>query len=295
MMRILFIGSVISSEKLLRKTILLGGNVVGVLTKNSSKLNADFVDLSVLSNKYNIPTKLYQKSEEKDIINWVHQLKPDIIFCFGWSSLLSDKIIQIPPLGVVGFHPTKLPMNRGRHPIIWALALGLDVTASTFFFIDKGIDTGDILSQEEVVISYEDNAQTLYDKILLKAEAQLTNFLPLLQTNQFKKIKQDLNCSNLWRKRSKQDGQIDFRMHSRSIYNLVRALTKPYIGAHIHYKEKDYKVWKVSESNENIPHIEYGKILNITDSKIHVQCLNSSVIIEEHDLDELPEVGEYLL
>ena len=58
-------------------------------------------------------------------------------------------------MGVVGYHPAKLPQNRGRHPIIWSLALGLKHSASTFFFIQNGVDNGDIISQHPFEIKYD--------------------------------------------------------------------------------------------------------------------------------------------
>ena len=63
---------------------------------------------------------------------------------------MGNRILDLAPLGIIGFHPAALPRNRGRHPIVWALVLGLEETASTFFFMDKGADTGDILSQEKI-------------------------------------------------------------------------------------------------------------------------------------------------
>lgn len=66
------------------------------------------------------------------MMNFISSLNPDIIYCFGWSKLLSPEIFCLAPKGVIGFHPTKLPHNRGRHPIIWSLVLGLEETASTF-------------------------------------------------------------------------------------------------------------------------------------------------------------------
>ena len=88
-----------------------------------------------------------------------------MIFCFGWSSLLKERVLNIPPMGVIGYHPAKLPENRGRHPLIWAIALGLENSASTFFFMDKGADSGDILSQVDFNISYQDDAQSVYQKV----------------------------------------------------------------------------------------------------------------------------------
>ena len=83
-------------------------------------------------------------------------------------------------------------------------------------------------------------------------------------------------------------------MSSRAIYNLVRALTKPYVGAHLVYKEKEIKIWRVEEVELNLKNIEPGKILEVKDNKILVKCHDNAVRILEHEFDEIPKVGEYL-
>ena len=105
-----------------------------------------------MSRKNNIPVRYTPNINSEEVIGWISNLAPDVIFCFGWSGLLKKELLQIPPMGVIGYHPTALPKNRGRHPITWALNLGLKETASTFFFMDDGIDSGDILSQKKVLI-----------------------------------------------------------------------------------------------------------------------------------------------
>jgi methionyl-tRNA formyltransferase len=197
-------------------------------------------------------------------------------------------------MGVLGFHPTKLPQNRGRHPIIWSLALGLNETASSFFFMNEGADDGDILSQEVVTIEYHDNAKTLYQKIIDTALKQIEIFLPLLQNNTFTTIPQDNIKSNIWRKRSIKDGMIDFRMSSKSIYNLVRALTKPYVGAHIIYQNTNIPIWEVEEVVYNNANIEPGKILSINQETILVKTSDGAIRLLEHQFTNLPEIGDYL-
>lgn len=293
-MRIVFIGAVIFSEKILEKLIILNAEIVGVCTKESSNFNSDFVDLSKICILNGIPYKHIDNINSKDCIKWIQSLKPDIIFCFGWSSLIKDELLNLPKMGIVGYHPAKLPKNRGRHPLIWALALGLSKSASTFFFMDSGADSGDILSQVEFDISFDDDAQSLYDKIINIAVWQIENFLPKLINNNYQKIKQDESNSNYLRKRTKKDGEIDFRMNSIAIYNLVRALTKPYAGAHLVYKNEDVKVWKseiISCADKNI---EYGKIISSNNKAIEVKTNDGAIRILEHDFKKLPQVGEYL-
>lgn len=292
-MRIVFIGAVEFSKKMLLKLMALNADIAGVITKEESKLNADFVNLVPLCEKNKIPYRYVADLNQPDVIEWVKNVEPDIVFCFGWSSLIKKEFLSIAPRGVIGFHPAALPQNRGRHPIVWALALGLEKTASTFFFMDEGADSGDILSQKEIVIT-DDDARTLYEKVTDTALAQLTDFLPRLESNTYNRMPQDHSLSNYWRKRTERDGEIDFRMTSRAIYNLVRALTRPYIGAHVDYMGKPIKVWRAKEAGFGPKNIEYGKVLDVKNKEITVKCYDGAVVLVEHEFEKLPQIGEYL-
>jgi formyl transferase domain protein len=293
-MKILFIGAVEFSYKSLEKLIDLNAEIVGVCTKKVSNFNSDFADLTPLCNKANIPLRYVDNINSNESIDWIKSLKPDIIFCFGWSNLIKKELLNLPKMGIVGYHPALLPKNRGRHPIIWALALGLKASGSTFFFMTDGVDDGDILSQEEVEIFYEDDARSLYDKVLATALKQIEYFLPKLQNNSFQSFKQNNSLANAWRKRGKLDGKIDFRMTSGAIYNLVRALTRPYVGAHVEYNGKDVSVWKVKEVDFSRENIEHGKVLENDGRTIIVKTYDKAIKIIEHDFVELPKIGEYL-
>lgn len=293
-MKILFIGTVEFSYRALEKLIGLNAEIIGVCTKEMSDFNSDFADLTILCNKNSILIKYLEDINSAENLNWINNLSPDIIFCFGWSSLIKKELLSLASMGIVGYHPAALPQNRGRHPLIWALALGLKKSASTFFFMQEGADDGDILSQKEFEILYEDDAKSLYNKVINIALNQIEEFLPKLQNNSFQRAKQDHNLANTWRKRGKEDGKIDFRMTSNAIYNLVRALTKPYVGAHIEYKRQDISIWKVEEINFDKNNIEFGKVLKNNGKSITVKTYDSAIKIIEHDFKELPKVGEYL-
>jgi len=197
-------------------------------------------------------------------------------------------------MGVLGFHPSKLPQNRGRHPLIWALALGLKKSASTFFFMNESADSGEILSQKDFDILDTDDARILYDKVVNIAILQINEFLPKLKKKTYQTFKQNDEASNTWRKRVKTDGQIDFRMTSQAICNLVRALTKPYVGAHINYKDEEIIVWKVEIIENKQLNSESGKILDINEDKILVKTYDGAIKITHHEFKKLPNVGEYL-
>jgi len=293
-MKIIFIGSVYFSKVMLEKLIDLNANIVGVITKQNSDLNSDFVDLSTISTINNIPFLYSKNINNQETIYWIKKLKSDIIFCFGWSSLLKKDVLKICPMGVLGFHPALIPENRGRHPLIWAKILGLEKSGTTFFFMDEGADTGDILDQKEFKIFFHDDAASLYKKMIINSVDQLKTFLPKLISNNYPKIKQS-NPGNTWRKRSQIDGLIDFRMTSESICNLVRGLSKPYVGAHCIYRNNEIKIWEVELSNCDLNNFEPGKVLDIENNNtIKVKTSDSAILLTKHNFEILPSVGKYI-
>jgi len=293
-LRIVFIGTVEFSLLALEQCLRLGAEVVGVITRAVSPVNADFADLTGVAEGAGIPCLHTAAVNGEEAMEWIASRRPDIIFCFGWSALIGEKLLTLPPMGVLGFHPAALPRNRGRHPLIWALALGLDRTASSFFFMDQGADSGDILSQREVEIRYEDDARALYDRVAATALEQITEFLPGLMAGTFTRTPQDHSLANVWRKRSAADGCIDFRMPSRGVYNLVRALARPYVGAHAEWAGRECKIWKAAEADGMPANLEPGKVLAVSGEAITVKCGDGAIVLLEHDLQPLPQEGEYL-
>ncbi|MFX4263255.1 formyltransferase family protein [Pelotomaculum propionicicum] len=296
-MNILFIGCVKSSYVLLEKLLINNKNICGVVTKKESNFNADYEDLIPLCEKYNIEIEYTNDINDDKTIKFIKDKNPDIIYCFGWSQLLKKQVINIPKLGVVGFHPTKLPNNKGRHPVIWTLVLGLTDTASTFFMIDEAVDNGEIVSQYSIKVDLHDDANDLYNKILLVAGHQVIEFTEQFENNKVNFIKQNQLNTNTWRKRTKEDGKIDFRMSALNIYNLVRGLTKPYVGAHLVFEGKEYKVWRcevVKDVKEEYSNIEFGKVLQVY-SPTSFLVRSGKDLIKIIDCDETDlKVGDYL-
>ena len=293
-MRVVFIGSVNFSRSALNRLIEMRTEIVGVCTLEQSSFNADHSDLSSICEANGIPWIYAPDINSEESIQWITDKRPDVIFCFGWSRLIRERLLNLAPLGVVGFHPAGLPANRGRHPLIWALVLGLQETASTFFFMDEEADSGDILCQQKIEIEDEDNAATLYEKVTLCALDQIQMLLPQLASGVFTKLAQDNQQANTWRKRGKADGQIDWRMSARSIHNLVRGLTKPYVGAHFIYQGQEYKIWK-TELVVSVPqNIEPGKILEVADEGPVVTCGEQGIRLLKTEPPFNPVPGEYL-
>ena len=297
--RAVFIGCVQFSQAILEELLRLPGvDICGVVTRQSSSINADFVDLSRIAEDRCIPVIHATNNEQGEIASWIEMRNADICFCIGWSYLLKESILEATPLGVVGYHPALLPRNRGRHPIIWALALGLRETGSTFFLMDEGADSGPILSQVSVAIGDDDDAGSLYKKLINVARAQLRCLVSDLQDGILPGTPQDSTCATYWRKRKVADGCIDWRMPAKGIHNLVRALAAPYPGAHTSFRNTEVKVWKTRLSAGGSEDVEPGYVIDRDGTNLHVQCGEGVIIMEYHDFDLVQgaplQRGDYL-
>jgi methionyl-tRNA formyltransferase len=294
-MRVVFIGSVhlskIMLDSVMAKEVL---DVVGVCTLGEGYSNSDHFDLTPLCIELKIPVRYTPDINAPESLEWIRSLNPDVIFCFGWSRLIREPLLSIARLGVIGFHPTLLPANRGRHPIIWALTLGLDRTGSTFFLMNSGMDSGPIISQREVQIDISDDAGTLYGRIAKTAVSQIDELVRGISIDGPIGNPQDETLASYWRKRSTNDGLIDWRMPATGIRNLVRALRPPYMGAHFVRSEKSHTVWACNESDVSEVSSEPGKVLQLSDEGIIVKCGVGSVLLT--NVEPFPEIceGDYL-
>ena len=294
-MRTVFIGCVEFSQRVFRALVASGEcELVGVVTRSRSSFNADFASIEPIACEYGAPCHVDAHNDQQSMLTWLTERAPDAVFCVGWPYLLCAEILSVAPHGVVGYHPADVPHNRGRHPIIWALALGLDETASTFFRMAVEPDAGPILSKAQIRIEPEDDARALYDKLLHVAEKQVVDVVRGLKSGTLSPVPQDLSRGNLWRKRGKRDGLIDWRMSSRSINDLVRALARPYVGAHCEHRGADIKIWRVADAGDAPRNIEPGKVLAIDGRVITVKAGDGALKIVEHEFSRLPVAGEYL-
>jgi methionyl-tRNA formyltransferase len=294
-MKVVVIGAVRFTLEMLKVMHTKGVDIYGVVTVSNNSINSDYIDLAPFCDENKIQYYKTDDINSYQAIAWIRSLEVDVIFCLGWSRLIKREVLELTPTGVIGYHPAALPKNRGRHPLIWALVLGLDETASTFFFMDEGADTGDILSQEKISITSEDDAGTLYRKMIQTAKAQLLSIIPAFMNGTYKRLPQDHSKANIWRKRRVEDGEIDWRMSACSIHNLVRGLTHPYIGAHFFSGYKEFKVWKSRVSSfEGFENIEPGKVIKINSSILTVRCGFKCIDLLEVEPEIFFRTGEYL-
>lgn len=289
------IGSVKSTETTIKCLYKNDFEIVGILgyDPENRETVSGFKDLSIIANKLNIPYRGYRKINDIENIEWMAKYKPDIIFAVGFSQLLSDKWLNIPLLGCVGFHPTYLPKGRGRAPIAWII-LEERVGAATFFLMSTGADDGPIFIQVPFTVEKEEDGNTLRKKIELSMIEALDKWLPDLKKGIWNPVPQDEALASWYGKRTPLDGIINWNNSAENIDLLIKASTDPYPGAYTFLNEKKVIIYK-SRIEKNIP-IKgiVGRVLLIKEKQYLIQCGNGLLwvydIIGTNDL----KVGDKL-
>lgn len=274
MYRILVIGAVSTTKHTLKQLIKNDFNVVGVLGHEPTLKGkvSGWVDLTALSNQYNLDYKGFKKINDSENIKWAEEKKPDIIFAVGFSQLMSEDWINMPRLGCIGFHPTHLPKGRGRAPLAWTVLEQVKGTA-TFFLMGKGADDGPIFVQEIFDIKNDDDATSVEKKIEEAINISLSNWLPVLKKGIWEPIEQDENEATWYGKRSADDGIIHWDNSAYYIDRLIKASTKPHPGAYTYFKDEKIIIWESSLEKEIPIKGVVGRVLLVDKDKGYlVQC-----------------------
>ena len=192
---------------------------------------------------------------------WIERIKavrPDIIFSFYYRFVLKAEILAIAPLGAYNLHGSYLPQYRGRNPVNWVLIKGEKQTGVTLHEMVEKPDAGPIVAQKKVDISYEDTAYTLFSKLDEAADELLRETLPRMKEGRIPKTPMDLSKGSYYGGRKPEDGRIFWDRPAEEIYNLIRAVTRPYPGAFGFLGDEMVTIWWAIPVMETA--LEPGKI-----------------------------------
>lgn len=285
-MKSILIGSVKSSQIVLEEMINVNFPVEMVfsLDENYSKNVSGYFPIHETAKKYNIPFKKFHKINDEININIIEEIKPDYIFVIGLSQIIDKKILDIPSKGCVGFHPTPLPKYRGRAAMVWQVLLGEHKTKCTMFLLDEGIDSGDILEQQEYVIDDEDYAEDIEKKLCCAIRLLSKKVFNKILNNTLTAYKQNEEEASYLMIRRPEDGLIDWKVSIKTIHKLIRAVSNPYPGAFAMYDgEHKIIIWKAEiRENKNIIGIP-GQICLIGEDYFDVLCIDGILRISVWD------------
>jgi len=172
-------------------------------------------------------------------------LKPDLIVVAAYGQILTKEILNLPKYGCLNIHTSLLPKYRGASPIHAAIAAGERQSGVTIMWMDEGLDTGDILSQEVLTIRRHETSQTLHDRLAKVGGDALLKALPLIETGNAPRTKQDKAKATLTKKLKKEDGHINWDRPQREIDAHIRAMT-PWPSAYVWIPQAgDQKMLKI--------------------------------------------------
>ena len=224
-------------------------------------------DIASFAKKSNVNYMEFNDINSAESLKYIYEKSPDYIFS-SWPKLINNDVLAIPKYFVIGTHPTELPRNRGRHPLHWIIDLGIMKTSLSFFVMDKGVDSGDILLQLPILIDEQDSIVDINAKVIRSAEYGVQKLIPSLSDIDASSVqKQDHKSASYWRKRSPFDVVIDFRMPAKNILRTIRSYIPPYPSAKIVFcsciiKIIDGNIIQKSVSQYSLEQMEPGKILS---------------------------------
>lgn len=226
-MRIVYMGTPEIAASVLEAVHELPVEIVGVWTQPDKPVGRKQVltmpPVKVLAQQYGIPVYQPERIKRKAAVEELRALKPDLILVTAYGQLLSEEILQLPPLGCINMHASLLPKYRGAAPIQWAIVRGEKETGVTAMMMDKGMDTGDILLSRRVKIEAQDTAETLYDKLAAAGGCVMQEVVKrLLRGEGLPREKQKEEEATYAPIIKKEDGRIDWRQSAGQIEQMVR-------------------------------------------------------------------------
>ena len=202
--------------------------------------------------EYNLPVLQPEKIKTEEFTAELEKLQPDLIVVVAFGQILSQRILDIPPLGCVNVHASLLPRYRGAAPIHWSIINGEKETGVTTMLMDAGLDTGDMLLKDKVAITEEMTTEELHDQLMAMGGRLLAETIDGLANGTITPEKQDDSISNYAGMLNKETGHIDWSKSAGEIHNLIRGLNSWPVAWSMK-DGKNYKFWrtKVEKSNSD--------------------------------------------
>lgn len=292
--KICCIGSNLESYDCLKYLIEKNCTIHTLITLPSgySKNVSDYYDLHEFCNTHGIAVIDTTNVNSSETIEQIKNVRPDYLFTLGWSQIFKEELIACFSKFVVGTHPTKLPHGRGRAPLPWTILEDLKKSALSFFKIDTGVDTGNLIFQREFDIPPGTYVKDLYDTVARELGYGFHEiYESIIQNKALNLTTQSEENVTVRGKRTPSDGFIDFTKSITETERLIRAVSEPYPGAYCYYKDEKIIFWRVAFDTEKTHSGTIGQVLKKGKEGILVQFsdgnlwLNKPTDPKGHNLD----------
>jgi len=284
-MRIVFMGTPDFAIPSLQRLVNSKHEVVGVVTSPDKPkgrgLRLSESPVKKFSEEHNLKIFTPENLKLDDFFYSLKELNPDLSVVVAFR-ILPEKIFSLPPLGTINLHASLLPKYRGAAPINWALINGETKTGLTTFYIQKKVDTGDLILQKEIDILPEETFGELHDRLATLGADFLFQTLDLIEKGEAKPTKQDHALASPAPKITREHGQIDWSKEATQIKNQIRGLS-PIPAAFTLYKGKILKIYKAKVIGETSFSDGFGEVVE-SDNKEKIWAKTKEGILEITEL-----------
>ncbi|WP_120166171.1 methionyl-tRNA formyltransferase [Thermohalobacter berrensis] len=219
-----------------------------------------------------------QNVNDKECITQLEKISPDVIVVIAYGQILKEDLLNLPKYGCVNVHASLLPKYRGAAPINWVIINGEKKTGITTMYMDKGLDSGDILLKEGIDIREDETAGELHDRLMYLGADVLVETLRKIENGTLERIPQDHDKATYAPMMDRKLGKIDWEKSAEKIKNLVRG-TYPWPGAYTNYKGKKVKIIEV-DAIDQFKEGEPGKVVKVSDEGIYVNAKEGCIVIK---------------
>ena len=296
-LRIAIIGCTKSTENLINELSKNKDiNLLGLITLDESLADKKARYVNLDSKNFNLDFEIMKVKNlhDESLIKKIYSWNLDVLIEIGWSQKIPVSILNIPKAGTVGIHNSLLPAYQGGASLNWALIKDYSTWGTTLFHLEENIDAGEIIFQEKFNITDNDDINTLFLKSDKLSIEMINRYLPLALKNSAPRIKQNPSEISKTPRRRPEDGAICWKANNRTIFNLVRALRKPYPPAFSFLSGKKVLINGASLESKKIA--EAGTITEIKDSGIVVSTGSGSILLTEIEYEDgsyfVPKIGE---
>ena len=168
-------------------------------------------------------------------------LKPDVIVVAAYGQILPLSVLEIPVFGCLNIHPSLLPKYRGVAPVPAAILNGDEYTGACIMLLDKGVDTGPLLTMVHVPVLPQDTAGSLLEKLSHTSAQLLLDTLPGWFRKEIKPQPQNNADASYTKMLTKEAGEIDWKLPAVRIWRQVRAY-QPWPGCYTRWQGKQLKI-----------------------------------------------------
>ncbi len=289
-MKIIVVGAVQSTAVAIEQMCLHGVVPTAIITlpKQRQSLHSDYVDLSEIAALHGINLLEEANVNTQDCIDQVAALSPDYIFVIGWSRLVKEQFRNLAHKGVLGYHPTLLPKMRGRAALSWTILLDVQHTGGTLFWIDQGVDSGDIAVQRSFDMDGTEYLADLYARQMETLSLMIKDLIGSLKAGKIPAEPQEHQAATYLALRRPSDGLIDWACDAEEIHRTIRAVSKPYPGAFSYLDGAILRIWRARVVHYPEWHALTGQIFLYDNHRPIVRCGNfTALLLEEYDLEQV--------